>query len=104
MRHADDTPRRLAIHAAIGALSGLGVAAAIAALDIAGLSSLASRVEQGWLALLMLAAGLTALFAALALGSGLFLIGSESEAPAPAQRAAPARAASVARTRSRWKV
>ena len=47
MRRADRILRLLALHAAIGAFAGVGLAAAIAALDIAGLRGLAARDEDG---------------------------------------------------------
>ena len=105
MRPADRIPRFVLTHAAIGAIAGAGLTAAIAAFDVAGLRSLAEHAQDGWLALAFLAIGLIGLFASLALGSGLFLMRIESAARPAGQRVAALVPVPVrARRRSRWKV
>jgi hypothetical protein len=92
-------PLRIALHAAIGALAGLGFALALVALDVAALRSLALRAEGGMIGLALLAAAHAAGFAALAVGSGLFLPAGGT--PRRERRARPLAAAIAACPRDR---
>jgi hypothetical protein len=78
-RHDFRLIRFLARHALTGAMVALGVVYLIVKLDLFGLGSLVESSRHGWLALLLLFAGLAATFASLAMGTAVFLLPKDED-------------------------
>jgi hypothetical protein len=78
-RHDFRLIRFLAHHALTGVMVALVVVYLIVKLDLFGLGTLVEGSRHGWLALLLLFAGLAATFASLAMGTAVFLLPKDED-------------------------
>ena len=69
--------RFLARHCAMGIAAGWAVLATLLWFDVARLGQLMASSEQGWLALLLAAAGFAVTFGGLAMATAIFLLPKE---------------------------
>ena len=74
MRHDRRLLRFLARNGLIGIAAGWLVLAALVGLNVARLRDLLAAAEQGWLVLLLVAAGFAVTFGSLAMGTAVFLL------------------------------